>query len=710
MLRHPAIHPLPTLAIFVIALLAGCARPRETKIVRDDFGVPHIFSPTDEGVCFGLGYAQAEDRLDEMMKNYRRAEGTMAEAFGQRYFEDDLISRISQHAETSRKMYDTLRPKTRRLIEAYIAGVKAYMTEHPGEVPQWAVDPQPWHSVALSRHIISGWPVGDAQDDLERVGLKIGDLPYLGSNEWIVGPSNSASGKVIALIDPHLSWYDEFRFHECRLYGKDLVCSGFGIVGSFIPTLGHSRYCSIAMTTGSGDTADIFEETVNPKNPRQYEYDGKWRDMTFLPVKIGIKQEDGKVVTKEVPLEYTHHGPVVARKEGKAYAMANPYLNSIGLGEQTYDMMTARNLKEMKQAIARLELMGQNVMIGTVDGDIYYQRTGKVPVRAEGVDPSRPIPGNTSTTEWKGFHKPEELVQIENPPQGYMQNCNTSPVNMMENSPLRLQNYRSYIYGIGEDPPDQRAASVLHLLKGTRQKKMTVEEAREIAMSTFVLGADLWIGKLKNAWAAQKAEVSASDDIKKMYAQISAWDQHSHAESTGAMTYRYWKMAIPEEARKNDKLGGGPPESLSDAAAIEALKTGAARMKAELGSVEVPFGRVFRVGRRGSDKSWPVGGGTRGGELDNIGMGTPRAIGFFEKGPDGTLIGERGQTSTQIVELTRPPRSWTVMPTGESDHKESGHWDDQAEKLYSLGKMKPTYFMDPKGLKGVTKSVKVLKY
>ncbi len=79
-------------------------------------------------------------------------------------------------------------------------------------------------------------------------------------------------------------------------------------------------------------------------------------------------------------------------------------------------MMTARNLAEMKQALSHLQLMAQNIMVATVQGDIYYLRNGRVPIRAEGVDPSRPIPGNTSATEWKGIHPMSDLVQIENPP------------------------------------------------------------------------------------------------------------------------------------------------------------------------------------------------------------------------------------------------------------------------------------------------------
>src|SRR6476661_7118994 len=130
----------------------------------------------------------------------------------------------------------------------------------------------------------------------------------------------------IAIVDPHLSWYGEFRFYQVRIYAGDFNVSGVSVLGVPFPSLGHSRYCSIAMTTGGPDTSDVFEEELNPTNPRQYRYDGKWGD---------------KMASREVEIEYTHHGPVVAHRAGKAYAMAIPYVDEVGLTDQTYETMTA---------------------------------------------------------------------------------------------------------------------------------------------------------------------------------------------------------------------------------------------------------------------------------------------------------------------------------------------------------------------------------
>src|SRR5438105_10819217 len=204
------------------------------------------------------------------------------------------------------------------------------MNEHPDEVPSWAPRLEPWQIIALGRYVIWGWPEGDAAGDLKRAGIEPDPIAPRASNEWTVAPGRTADGVPLALIDPHLSWYGQFRFYEARLYGGALETSGVAIPGLPLTTLGHNRYCSVAMTTGGPDAADVYEEELNPANPRQYKYDGKWRDMTVRTEVIGVK-ENGRVARKKFEIEYTHHGPVVAHKNGKVYAMKLPYFDQLRL-------------------------------------------------------------------------------------------------------------------------------------------------------------------------------------------------------------------------------------------------------------------------------------------------------------------------------------------------------------------------------------------
>jgi acyl-homoserine lactone acylase PvdQ len=691
-----------------LLLLTGAVLPiqqrsasNEATIYRDEFGVPHVFAENLESAAYAVGYAQAEDRLEELLKNYRRATGTMAEVFGPDHFRNDYVQRLWRHAAVSREKYNQVSPKSRAVIEAYVDGIKAFMKENPKKVPAWAQEIHPWHPVALGRFIIFGWPLGEAAADLRRVGITPEPVAYRGSNQMLIASNRTAMRAPIAVIDPHLSWYGEFRFYQLRVYAGDFNASGVSILGAPVPSLGHNRYCSVAMTTGGPDTSDVYEEELNPQNPRQYRYDDQWRDMTVRKERIGVKKDD-KVDWVEVEIEYTHHGPVVARKDGKAYTMAIPYAEEVGLTDQIYQMMMARNLDEMKRALSSFQLMSQNVMVGCVQGDIYYLRNGRVPVRAKGVDPSRPIPGNTSATEWQGFHPITDLVQLANPPSGHMHNCNVTPFAMMKDSPLTPEKYSTlpYIYNASRTAPrHQRGEMMTELLDAATN--VTEEQAIDIAFSPQVWHAEVWQARLKQAWS-QAPESAKSADAGVVYELIQKWNRRSDADSEGALAFYSFKKGLGPMAPMVD-----PPASVTDQQLLEALTKGADWLKTTFGSLRVPYGRYFRVGREGGNRTWPVGGGSLGSGANNVGMATPRAISFTPVGNE--MVGAGGQTSTQIVILTNPPKSYTVVPLGHSDDKTGPHWDDQAEKLFSKSKAAPTYFMQRNELMKHVTATKVLK-
>lgn len=674
------------------AAKSGSIKAGSAEILRDEFGVPHIFASTLEDAAFAIGYAQAEDRLEELLKNYRKAEGTMSEAFGQEWFRHDYRQRIWQHAAISRERYNQVSPKMRASIEAYQEGIKRFMADHPEQVPKWAPELHPAQVVALGRYIIWGWPEGEAGADLQRGGIRPDPVAYRGSNQMLLAPSRTALKVPMAVIDPHLSWYGEFRFYEVRIYAGDYNVSGVSILGIPFPSLGHSRWASVAMTTGGPDTSDVYEEELNPSNARQYKHEGQWREMNVR--KDVIKVLDGdKLVEKPIEIEYTTHGPIVAHKDSKAYSMAIPYFNEIGLADQIYQMYQSRNLTEMKKALTQFQLMSQNIMVGTTGGDIFYLRNGRVPVRPQGCDPTKPMTGS-GACDWKGIHPISDLVQITNPPQGYMQNNNCSPFAMMKDSPLRLEKYIPYIYNDGNNPGHQRAAMTMEELDAA--KNVTPEQMINFAFSTQVFKAADWQARLKQAW--ENSTDGKAADAAKVYQQIQTWNRYSTPDSTGALAFFAFKSSLPTPQLK---MAFEVPQELTNAQLIEATNKAAEWLKANFNSLEVPYGRYFRVGRQGG-KTYPVGGGIQ----RDTGMTTPRAVNFSKVGNE--MVGQGGQTSTQIVILTKTPQSFTIIPLGESDHKDSGHWDDQAEKLFSHGKAKSTYFLNKAELLKHVSAKKVL--
>jgi acyl-homoserine lactone acylase PvdQ len=684
------------ISLFSVATFA--ARAETVTIYRDDYGVPHIYAETLAGASFGAGYAQAEDRLEQLLHNYRLAAGTLAEVAGPSLVDQDYRSRVWQHEEIARDYLGRINPKLQASCRAFVKGVEQFMAEHPEQVPKWAQKLEAHHPLMLSRFIIWNWPEGQAAGDLERGGLKPQPQPYLGSNEWVVAPSRSATGTAIALIDPHLSWYGPFRFYEQRIYASsdDFALSGACILGLPMPGLGHSQYASVAMTTGGPDTADVYEETVNPDDPLQYQVDGEWRKMTTRKITLRVREADG-VAEKAFKVDSTHHGPVVARKNGKAYTMALAYVDRCGLMEELYKVHTARTLEAIKAGLSACEMMPQNIMVATVDGDIFYVHDGCVPIRNHGLPTNRPVPGNTSKNDFAGIHPFEDLVQVTNPACGYMQNCNVAPVWMMRESPMTPASAkRPYLYFSDGRPSHQRAIMVTELLH--TDNSMTLDEAIDLAFSPQVLGAEKWQERLARAWQTA-ADSAKTTETKRVYQSIQDWNRRSEPGSTGALCYYAFKIGL--SGKKSEAVD--VPQDLGDEDLMAALATATDWLRSKAGGIDARYGDIFRVARKDAKQSYPVGGGT----VKEAGMATPRAINFDNVGD--LKVGQGGQTSTQIVVLSKPPRSYMVLPLGESDHPESGHWDDQAAKLFSAGKAKDTFFMDREGLQPHVTSTKKLE-
>jgi acyl-homoserine-lactone acylase len=181
----------------LIAFSITLAYAGKVTILRDEYGVPHIFAADPAGAAFGSGYAQAEDRLEEMLKNYRRAEGTMSEAFGAEFFRDDWRQRVWRHRLVAEQHYQELSPRSRAIIEAFQAGVRQFMREHPERVPAWAPKLEPWQVVALGRYIIWGWPEGEAGGKLLHAGIQPDPIAYHGSNEMLLAPSRRVCDKNV---------------------------------------------------------------------------------------------------------------------------------------------------------------------------------------------------------------------------------------------------------------------------------------------------------------------------------------------------------------------------------------------------------------------------------------------------------------------------------------------------------------------------------
>lgn len=717
---------LAVLAAGIAAELPGAGPDAgKTVLYRDTWGVAHIYAANVEAGMYAMGWAQAEDRPESLLQNLARGIGEAARFEGEEALEGDQITQLWDFYGTAKQGADRIDSNALACVRAFARGVNDFYAAHPKDVPAWwgnrPVDE--FMVMAFGSLFLYSWSIDDAIDELKGGGIEPGfDTTPRGSNQWSVSPSRSAEEAVsrslcgcsarrespsrsaekaaILYIDPHLSWWGSSRFWELRIHAGALNGSGVTLAGFPYIGLGHNADVAWAMTTGGPDTSDIYALTLKDDDPMSYRYDNEWRKLTSREVTVTIKDAG----TKTLRLLFSHHGPIIAMRGGKAYAAKVAYAGEVGLPEAWFALNHAKDYRDAVAAMDTLQLFPQNVMVADTSGNIYYQRTGRVPKRPDGYNWRRPLDGSTSASEWQGFHAASEHVQILNPPQGYMQNCNITPDVMMVDSPLTPDKYPADVYGAAGGGINERGARALELLSA--DKSVTVKEALAYAVDVHPYHSERWIAVLKQAHARFGGEHATDADYNAGIKDLLSWNCELRPDSTGALKYYYWRKQLVEDhgdeavnavaARITDLMAAmGKPETpvtLSDeelSAAADSFAAAMPRLKQDYGALDAVYGDKFRVGR--DDVSWPVGGG------GDYGLRTLRSMNYDNERPDHTRWGRGGQTSTQIVVLSKPVRSWMYLPIGESDRPSSTHYRDQAEKCFSPAKLKPTWWM-PKDL------------
>lgn len=683
----------------------------KTVVYRDTWGVPHIFAPTVEAGLFAMGWAQAQDRPEHLLKNLLRGIGELASVEGSGALNTDKVALMWDLHAGSKALADRIDPVVRAHVRSFVRGIDAYFAQHPEDLPAW------WGSrrldefmvVSFARLFLQSYSFDDGLRDLERAGIDPGIEPLSrASNQFAVAPSRTAVGAAILLGDIHLPWDGPYRFWEFRIHAGELRGSGFTLPGIPYIGLGHNEHVAWSMTTGGPDTADAYELKLRGEEdrPTHYLFDGQWKELKTREYTLRVRGAADRT------LRYydSHHGPLAVVREGRGYAVKSAYADEVNVLAAWRAFDFASDYRGVREGLALQQLFPHNAMAADTSGNIYYQRTGRVPRRPVGYEWSRPVDGSTSKTEWLGFHPTSDLLQVTNPRQGYMQNCNVPPDAMMVDSPFDLSRTLPYLYADLTQSQaygypgrggwtNSRGARAVELLK--TENRMTVEKAMEIANDIRPFGAPRWVGILIKADQKFGSGHRTDPDYAVGIREMGSWNCELAADSKAALKYVYWRTQLAEDvgrARMRDlaervdllrePLGGarGSP-SPSDAelrGVADSFAKAMGRLRSSFGTLEKKYGDVFRVGR--GDRSWPCEGGMNEG----LGLTTLRTVGYGEARADRTRWGRVGQTSTGIAVLTRPIRSWTCVPLGESDRPDSPHYRDQAERAFSPRRMKST--------------------
>ena len=674
--------------ILVLAILASFAHadPKKATLYRDTWGVPHIYADTWGDAAYALGYTQAEDRLEDIYRNVRTAVGTMAEAFGEEYAEQDYILRVFRNAELCEEYWKTAPEEIRVIGDNFMRGVEAYLAEHPEKNPDCTLALHGWQCAAIGRAMVLQWPLGVLKDEVD----KKNEAPAFGSNAFAVAPSRSAEGCPILMTDPHLTWEGMAVFYEAQIHTNSEDICGYFLTGSPAPALGHSTYVSWACTTGGPDTSDVYMVKLNPKNFSQYEYNGSWHTFEAKAITIDVKGQSPQVK----PALYSIYGPLVDlpdTKRGIAYCGATPYYDQAGLFEQMYKMIHARNCDEFYEALAMNQLMEQNLLFADREGNIQYVRIGRTPIRPDGYDWSVPVPGGTEATRWLGIHDIRDLVQVKNPPQGYFQNCNVSPAVMMRDSPMTPDKYKKYIYNVLWDTNSPRGKRLLELLDS--DTSITRDEAIGYMLDNYDILTKPWQDALKAAVDAVGANKMSNPELAKAVNDILRWDGRFVKDSTVATIVKFWRLRC-ENAIDIVSIANGNPLTIEhQLKMLDLLGDALAEMKKKYGSLDVKWGDITLIGRGG--RYFPLESGDFGGGKDKKNQ-TETVLDVATRetpGGSGEYVGYNGSGTMMISFLHKDGiESYSLVAWGQSADPNSPHYVDQSEKLYAYRRLKPTWF------------------
>jgi penicillin amidase len=714
----------------------------DVEIIRDIYGIPHIYAKNEPDLCFALGYAMAQDRLWQMEFYRRLGQGQLSEVLGEELVKVDRYFRTITAAGLNKKIPDD----TAFLFKSFTDGVNVYIDTHSDrlsfEFKLLGYKPEPWTAEdyfailkVVSWGLSFGWNVDlTAAKMLEKLGKEKwrdafpvwpDDAPLIvheefkglseistpllktlcliekltgvstlsASNNWVVSGRKSVTGKPILANDPHLGLTNPSIWWEVHMVCPTINVSGFAIPGVPGVAIGHNLHIAWGITNVMVDDVDFYIEKINPENPRQYWFKDHWEEMKVKEETIRVKGQDP--IKTEILL--TRHGPIVSDiKDSKEKALSARWAFTEGLqpGHAGYLLAKAKNIREVKEALRYWEVPCQNFVFADVDGNIGYWCSATIPNRLKG-DGILPMPGWTDEYEWKGFVPFEKRPHMINPKEGFIATANNKVIG--DNYPYFI----SYYW----EPLDRITRIRQHLVA---KEKLSTDDFKRMQQDVFCVLASEMAPKM-----IQVLERRFTDEKgQKAKEFLSTWDFSMDKDSVGAclfeVTFRkmmdnifkeelgeelfheYLKTALfpPRALRKMIRKGSSlwfGKKTLEDILAVS-MKQMFLELREVIGSdmTQWTWGKIHSLTFEhvlGKKKllAWvfnlgpfPVGGSHL----------TTNMRQYSYKDPYRVIC---GVSERMIVDFLNTKECLHVLPTGESGHLGSPHYQDQID-LYLNGR------------------------
>ena len=389
---------------------------KNVEIIRDTWGIPHIYGKSDADAVFGLLYAQCEDDFKRVEMNYIEKLGRLAEVNGQKDLYNDLQIRLLIDSVDAIADFKKAEPWLKKLLNAYADGINFYLHKHPETKPILLTRFQPWYPLLWTDGSIGAISTADIRNDeiknfySKREG-KINevdedmtmnhhetwqDFQQTGSNGFAIASKLTESGKSILYINPHTTFY--FRPEIQVVSEEGLNAYGAVTWGQMFVYQGFNQYCGWMHTSNNVDVADMYAEKISKKNGKfMYEYDGKLRPITQK--KILLKYlENGVLRNKIITAYYTHHGPVMAKRDGKWISLRS-YNRSMASLTQSWKRTKAKGFEDYKKVMDIKANTSNNTVFADNKGNIAYWHGNYVPIRDTKYNWGKVVDGSTSKTE-----------------------------------------------------------------------------------------------------------------------------------------------------------------------------------------------------------------------------------------------------------------------------------------------------------------------
>ena len=564
----------------------------EVRILRDEWGVPHIYADNEHDLFFAQGYVHAQDRLWQMEYNRRTGYGTLSEVFGELSINGDRFLRTIGLRRAAESELARLDDEAMAILEAYADGVNAYIESHRNQLPlEFTLlghEPEPWQpldtlvwgkvmSLNLSTDFGSelirallidelgdeeaarlmppyadgepivvpgetisyeGFDVASAEIWRTLADLSLEPNKDWGSNGWVVSGEHTASGMPILANDTHLPLGLPSVWYENGLHGGRFDVVGFTFPGVPLVVLGHNQHIAWGITAMVGDIQDLYIEKLNdPDNPTQYAFDGEWRDLEIIEETIIVNNGDPETLI----IRLTHHGPLFNDVIGnpsnvEPVALQWSEYHDAGIVRAFIELNLATDWDSFRAALEHWDTPTQNVLYADVEGNIGYQAVGKIPIRPAQHGGIVPVPGWTGEYEWEGFIPRDELPFEFNPERGYIVAANNKI------APDDYPHHIAYIWGA-----PYRARRITELLSG--RDGLTLADMGEIQGDTYSLPAESLLPYLLAIEPANELE-------QEMLDQLTQWDRRYDVDSVPASIFYGWYWFMVKNILV-DELGEG---------------------------------------------------------------------------------------------------------------------------------------------------------